>query len=155
MPRCQPTAAGERTRPDHIASPAGMCTPLNRRPLLVALALLISVLYLSATAGLSMATGGIPRCGKFRSEYGPIGVYIARGNVDCRSATSRLRDFLVYGKGTDLGTGETLYQGWTCGGQMGYYFCRRPSTGRHDDIAGRGCAIQGVGCPGQIPRGSY
>lgn len=114
------------------------------------------MLLVAMMAERSMANGGgIRRCGTFRSEYGPIGVYVARGHVSCRSATSHLRDFLVYGKGTDLGTGETLYKGWTCGGQMGYYNCRRPSNGRRDDVAGRGCTIHGVGCPGRIPEGIY
>lgn len=81
--------------------------------------------------------------------YGPIGVYIEKGHVSCREGEKRLADALE-GKGTPLQTGESRYQGWVCGGQMGHYFCRKPFPNANEEVVGEACDFSGVSCPARV-----
>ena len=85
------------------------------------------------------------------------GGYVAEGRVSCSQGK-----FLIHREfsqaGVDVGTGEARYRdGWVCGGQMGYYFCRYPYSrfvsGKYTrEVDAQACKSRGVGCPGRVAR---
>jgi hypothetical protein len=90
----------------------------------------------------------VSRCATFRSVYGPIGVYITKGHVSCREGRKDLKASLE-GKGTPFYSGG-IYEGWYCGGQMGYYFCKKPVSKASKEAVGQACDVPHVGCPARL-----
>ena len=86
------------------------------------------------------------RCGHTASAQGRLGVYVARGKVNCAAAGRMLANAFKssYGTPLDTPTGQILTpSGWTCYGQMGVYEC---DYGTKRSVTGLGCSSL-FGCP--------
>ncbi|HEX4106670.1 MAG TPA: hypothetical protein VHX88_00960 [Solirubrobacteraceae bacterium] len=129
---------------------------MGRRALLLAVVVMALAGGGVAAARPLTAAHTARRCGRFSSTYGPIGVYVVKGQVSCATGIHQMQNGFA-GRAQYPGTkpvdngNESLYEGWTCGGQMGFYFCSQ-SRGGHvvKEVDGRGCTIMDVGCPTDI-----
>src|SRR4051812_17048386 len=108
-----------------------------RRRLLTVLALAVCVFAVGAVTGATAhpqtnVYAGAHRCARYTVGHQHWGAYVERGRVTCATAVRILRA-VQNGAGADhegagFADSYTLYRGWRCGGQMGFFSCTYPNV---------------------------
>lgn len=122
--------------------------------LLASMLVVVAVALISAPP--SDAARSTARCGYSGTSNDRRGIYIVRGPMSCAEVKRYLRRLSqAYRDGTttSIDNNVSFYQGYYCGGRMGYYFCEntRPGGKRSSRLfKERSCSPQTPGCPSRI-----